>query len=426
MAEPWGELPFRVYLVGGAVRDRLLGRPVKERDFVVVGATPEQMEALGFQRVGREFPVFLHPKTKEEYALARTERKRGRGYKGFVVHASPEVTLEEDLRRRDLTINAMAMDREGRVIDPYGGLADLRARRLRHVSEAFVEDPLRVLRVARFAARFAPLGFEIASETLVLMREIVARGEMEALTPERVWMELTKALAEPRPSLFFLSLRRCGALERLFPEIDRLFGVPQPPRYHPEIDTGLHAMMAVDMAARLGADLETRFATLTHDLGKGLTPREMWPRHLGHEERGLAPLEALCERYRAPGSYRRLARKVCRYHTHCHRLFELTPAKLVETLYGLDALRKDDRDFERFLLACEADARGRKGLTEQPYPQAQAFREVREIALSVKGRDLLEKGLKGAQLGEALKRLRIERVAALWPEIKRRYGKDQV
>ncbi|GAB6067245.1 multifunctional CCA addition/repair protein [Methylothermus subterraneus] len=406
---------MQAYLVGGAVRDRLLGLPVKERDWVVVGETPESMEGMGFKRVGKDFPVFLHPKTHEEYALARTERKVAPGHRGFVVHADPSVTLEEDLRRRDLTINAMAMDAEGRLIDPFGGLKDLQNRVLRHVSEAFVEDPLRVLRVARFAAKLAPLGFKVAPETLALMRQMVAMGEIDALTPERVWQELERALAAPDPAKFFEVLKECGANARLFPEIERLFGVPQPVRWHPEIDTGIHTLMTLTQAARLTPDTQVRFAALTHDLGKGLTPPELWPHHRGHETLGLKPLAELCQRFKIPRAYHRLAEKVMRYHDACHKVEELRPATIVEVLCALDALR-DEQGFERFLLASMADALGRKGWEERPYPQAQWWRALRRAALSVTAAPLLAQGLEGSAVGRALRQARIRAVA----EAKRR------
>ncbi|MFN3919184.1 MAG: multifunctional CCA addition/repair protein [Methylohalobius sp.] len=401
---------MKAYLVGGAVRDQLLGLPVKERDWVVVGETPETMERLGFKRVGKDFPVFLHPETHEEYALARTERKIAPGHRGFVVHADPSVTLEEDLRRRDLTINAIAMDEEGKLIDPFGGLRDLQNRVLRHVSEAFAEDPLRVLRVARFAARFAPLGFSVAPETLALMRQMVENGEIDALTPERVWQELEGALAAPDPAKFFEVLRECGANARLFPEIERLFGVPQPAKWHPEIDTGVHTLMALTQAAQLTPDTQVRFAALTHDLGKGLTPPEIWPHHRSHETRGLAPLAELCRRFKIPRVYHRLAEKVMRYHDFCHKVYELRPSTIVEVLCALDALR-DEKGFEQFLLASMADARGRKGWENRPYPQAQWWRALRRAALSVKAAPLLVQGLCGEALGRELRRARIQAVA---------------
>lgn len=366
---------MRIYLVGGAVRDRLLGRPVEERDYVVVGATAADLLAQGYLQVGRDFPVFLHPQTKDEYALARTERKTGPGYRGFAVHADPGVTLEEDLQRRDLTINALAQDEADNLIDPYGGLADLDARVLRHVSPAFAEDPVRILRVARFAARFAGLGFAVAAETLDLMRAMVAAGEVDALVPERVWAELAKALAEATPSRFFETLRACGALGRLFPEVDRLWGVPQPVQWHPEIDTGVHTMMVVDMAARLSPDPEVRFAALTHDLGKGTTPTEILPSHRGHEERSVALIEALCERLKAPRRFLDLGRIVARYHGQVHKLDELRPGTVLDLLEGADAFRRPER-FEQMVTACEADFRGRAGYADRPYPQGERLRRV--------------------------------------------------
>ncbi|GAB4358773.1 MAG: multifunctional CCA addition/repair protein [Methylohalobius crimeensis] len=401
---------MKVYLVGGAVRDQLLGLPVKECDWVVVGETPESMERRGFQQVGKDFPVFLHPTTHEEYALARTERKVGPGHRGFVVHAAPDVTLEEDLRRRDLTLNAMAMDAEGRLIDPYGGARDLENRVLRHVSPAFAEDPLRVLRVARFAARFAGLGFSVAAETLALMRRIVDAGEMETLTPERVWQELIKALEQDTPAVFFQVLRECGANARLFPEIERLFGVPQPAKWHPEIDTGVHILMVVNQAARLTPDTVVRFAALTHDLGKGLTSPDIWPGHRGHETRGLEPLAELCRRFKAPKAYYRLAERVMRYHGHCHRVRELRPGTIVDVLSGVNAFH-DNQDFEQFLLACMADALGRKGLEDRPYPQADWWRAFRRAAMAVETAPLLAKGLRGEALGRELRQDRIRAVA---------------
>lgn len=402
---------MKAYLVGGAVRDRLLGLAVQERDWVVVGETPETMERRGFKRVGKDFPVFLHPQTHEEYALARTERKVAPGHRGFVVHADPSVTLEEDLRRRDLTINAMAMDEHGNLIDPFGGFKDLKSRLLRHVSEAFAEDPLRVLRVARFAARFAHLGFKVAPETMALMRRMVEAGEVDALTPERVFQELEKALAERTPTAFFEALRECGANARLFPEIERLFGVPQPAKWHPEIDTGVHTMMSLAQAARLTADTLVRFAALVHDLGKGLTPPEEWPHHRGHEIRGLVPLSELCQRLKIPRVYQRLAERVMRYHDCCHKVYELRPSTIMQVLHALDALR-DEMGFERFLLASMADARGRLGQEDQPYPQANWWRALRRAAAEVKAAPFLARGLYGEALGQALHQARVLAVAA--------------
>ncbi|ROR34525.1 multifunctional CCA addition/repair protein [Inmirania thermothiophila] len=402
---------MEVYLVGGAVRDQLLGRPVRERDWVVVGATPEEMIRRGFRPVGRDFPVFLHPETGEEYALARTERKTAPGYRGFAVHAAPDVTLEEDLARRDLTINAMARDAAGRIIDPYGGRRDLEARILRHVSPAFVEDPVRILRVARFLARYAPLGFRIADETLALMREMVARGEVDALVPERVWAELAKALAEPAPQAFLQALRACGALARILPEVDRLYGVPQPPEHHPEVDCGLHTELVLAQAARLSDDPRVRFAALVHDLGKGTTPPARWPAHHGHEVRGARLVERLCTRLRAPREYRDEGMLAARLHGRCHDAPALRPATLLDTLERLDALRRPER-LERFVLACEADARGRTGLEDRPYPQADYLRGAREAAAAVSPHPLLARGLRGPELGAALRLARLRALAA--------------
>ena len=407
---------MKAYLVGGAVRDALLGRPVKERDWVVVGETPESMLARGFKPVGKDFPVFLHPRTREEYALARTERKTAPGYHGFSVHAQPDVTLEQDLLRRDLTINAMAQDEQGALIDPYGGLKDLEARRLRHVSPAFTEDPVRILRLARFAARFAPLSFAVAADTLTLMRDIVVAGEVDALVPERVFAELSKALDEETPSVFFGVLRDCGALARLFPEIDALFGVPQPLLYHPEIDTGVHSLMVLDQSARLSSEPVTRFAALTHDLGKALTDPARWPSHRGHEKIGLPALARLCDRLKVPNAHRKLAEKVMRYHGHAHRAAELRPGTLVDLLQRLDAFRQRDA-LEPFLLACEADARGRTGFEDRSYPQADLIRAAHQAALTVSVQPLLEQGYQGEALGRALRCERIRRVKSARAEL---------
>lgn len=401
---------MEIYLVGGSVRDKHLGLPVTDHDWVVVGATPEQMQALGYRQVGSDFPVFLHPETHEEYALARTERKTAPGYKGFAVHATPDVSLEEDLRRRDLTINAMAETPAGELIDPFGGRADLENRVLRHVSPAFAEDPVRILRLARFAARFADLGFRVAEETLALMRTMVAAGEVDALVPERVWTELVRALGEMRPSRFFETLRNCGALARLLPEIDRLFGVPQPVEHHPEVDTGVHTMLVVDQAARLSADAEVRFAALVHDVGKGITPQDDWPRHIEHEARGVPLVEALCARLKAPNEFRELAVLVTRYHLHYHRAAELRPATLFDTLQALDAFRRPER-FEQFLLACEADARGRPGYEQRDFAQPRILRAAHAAAATISAASLTEQGLQGAAIGEALRRLRIAAIA---------------
>ncbi len=398
---------MKTYVVGGAVRDLLLGLPVQDRDHVVVGATPEEMAARGFRPVGQDFPVFLHPQTHEEYALARTERKSGHGYKGFTVYAAPEVTLEEDLRRRDLTINAMAQDEDGRIIDPYGGQADLKAGIFRHVSEAFAEDPVRILRVARFAARFPD--FAVAAETLALMRDIVEAGEADALVPERVWQELSRGLMERQPSRMFLVLRECGALAKLFPEIDRLFGVPQPPEHHPEIDTGAHVMLVVDWAARQSYSLAVRFAALTHDLGKGATPPELWPRHVGHEAKSAELVRALSERSRVPADCRDLAVAVAREHGIVHRALELRPGTVVELLERVDAFRRPQR-FEEFLQACECDFRGRPGYESRPFPAAGHLRQALQAALGIDA-GAVAKRAEPARIREAVFQARAEAVA---------------
>jgi tRNA nucleotidyltransferase (CCA-adding enzyme) len=400
------------YLVGGAVRDELLGLPVKERDWVVVGATPEEMESRGFRAVGRDFPVFIDPDTGEEHALARTERKTGPGYRGFEVHASPDVTLEQDLARRDLTINAIARDEQGRIIDPWGGLADLESRTLRHVSPAFEEDPVRILRAARFAARFDGLGFRLAPETLALMASMVVAGEADALVPERVWQETLRALETDHPEVFLETLRACGALAAIFPELDALFGVPQPERWHPEIDTGRHLLMCMRQAARLTDDPEIRFAVMTHDLGKGTTPKAILPAHHGHEHRGVALIEGMCDRLRTPVSFRELAVIVARYHGLCHRALELRPAILVKLIEETDGLRRPGR-FEKFLVACQADLRGRLGREDDDYPQAGHLRKAREAAAGVAVQPLLDAGLSGPDLGDALRARRIEAVSRL-------------
>lgn len=402
---------MEIYLVGGAVRDQLLGLPVKERDWVVVGATPDEMKNLGFRQVGRDFPVFLHPQTHEEYALARTERKSRPGYHGFVVHAEPDVSLEDDLRRRDLTINALAEDAQGKLIDPFGGLADLESQVLRHVSPAFAEDPVRILRVARLSARLAPLGFRVAEETLSLMSEMVESGEVDALVPERVWQELVRALAEDAPSRFFSVLRECGAQARLFPEIDRLFGVPQSPESHPEIDTGVHTLMVLDQSVRLSSDPAVRFAALTHDLGKGTTPPEDWPRHPGHEERSERLVLELCRRLKTPNHFRDLACLTARFHGQVHAALELEPAGILEMLEHADAFRRPER-FEQMLLACEADHRGREGFEETPYPQAARFRSALERSARIDVRGLIRKGLDGRAMATAVRDLRLKAIEA--------------
>jgi tRNA nucleotidyltransferase (CCA-adding enzyme) len=396
---------MEIFEVGGAVRDCLLGQPVTERDWVVVGAGPEDLQRLGYRPVGKDFPVFLHPQSKEQYALARTERKIAPGHGGFAFNTSPDVTLEEDLQRRDLTINAMAKDARGRIIDPYGGRRDLAARKLRHVSAAFGEDPLRVLRTARFAARFAPLGFAVAPETLELMRTMTAGGELDALSPDRVWQETEKGLATPQPDVFFRILRECGALERVFPEVAALFGVPQPARWHPEIDTGVHTLMALAVAAGLSDEPCVRFAVLVHDLGKATTPQHLLPSHHGHGERSVGLIEELSRRLPVPRRFRQLAVIVARLHGLTHRADELRPSKVLALLDAADGFRQPAR-FERFLLACEADARGRGGLTEQPYPQGQTLRRALRAALAADTAPLRERGLTGEALGDAIRELR--------------------
>jgi tRNA nucleotidyltransferase (CCA-adding enzyme) len=370
---------LEIFQVGGSVRDAMLGLPVQDRDWVVVGSTPEDMEARGFRPVGKDFPVFLHPETHEEYALARTERKTARGYRGFSVYAAPDVTLEQDLVRRDFTINAMALDAQGELIDFHGGADDLKAGILRHVSSAFSEDPVRILRAARFAARF---GFSIAPETLELMRIMVENGEVDALVPERVWQELARSLMEKTPSRFFTSLRECGALKRIFPEVDALFGVPQPPQYHPEIDCGVHTMMVLDDTANHGYALEVRFAALAHDLGKGNTPKDILPRHIGHEQRGVELLHGLCERLRVPGESRDLALMAARYHGEVHRARDLRATTIVNLLQGCDAWRRPER-FELLLQVCASDARGRTGHENDAYPQADFLLKALNAAQAV-------------------------------------------
>ncbi len=400
---------LQVYLVGGAVRDRLLGVPSQDRDFVVVGTTAEEMIRRGFRPVGKDFPVFLHPESAEEYALARTERKTGAGYHGFACHATPEVTLEEDLKRRDLTINAMAETMAGELIDPFGGAEDLRLGRLRHVSEAFSEDPVRILRIARYAARFGCWGFRVTHATNALMQQMVVNGEVDALVPERIWKELSRALGETTPARFFEVLRGCGALAVVFPELDRLFGVPQPKHHHPEEDTGLHVMLVLEQAARLTDDIRVRFAALLHDLGKGTTPKEEWPKHHAHEARGVELTRALCQRLRVPAEFRDLALLVTQYHGLYHRSDELRPASFVETFERIDAFRRPER-LDQFLLACEADARGRPGYENLELENGHRFRQAFSAARTVAAAELVAKGYKGAQLGEQLRQQRIAAV----------------
>lgn len=395
---------FDIYLVGGAVRDELLGLPIKDRDYVVVGATPEQLLKKDFKQVGQDFPVFLHPKTHEEYALARTERKTAKGYHGFSFNTDPSVTLEEDLLRRDLTINAIAKDSQGNIIDPYNGLSDIKNKVLRHVSKAFSEDPLRILRIARFMARYTHLGFKIHTDTLQLMKTIVENGEVETLVPERVWQEVKSALNEKTPSAFILALKDCGALKVLLPEIDCLFGIPQTERWHPEIDTGLHVMMAMDKAAQL--DNIVAFAVMVHDLGKGITPNNILPSHRGHEEAGVPLVEKVCNRLKVPRDYKKLAVNVCRWHLHAHTIHELKPKTIEKLFTSLDAYRQPEQ-LEYFIQACKADATGRLGKEFQKYPQADFIRNAYQATNNIDIKPLLEKGYNGPILGEHIRCLRI-------------------
>ncbi len=398
-----------IYLVGGAVRDQLLGLEVHERDWVVTGATPAQMSDAGYQPVGKDFPVFLHPQSKEEYALARTERKSGHGYAGFRFFTSPETTLEQDLQRRDLTINAMAQASNGRLIDPFHGQRDLQRRLLRHVSDAFVEDPLRVLRVARFAARFAGLGFRVAAETTTLMRQIAASGELDYLVAERVWQETSKALASDHPEIYFRVLHQCGALPSIMPELERLFGVAQPAAHHPEVDTGIHTLMVLQQAAQISAQTRVRFAALVHDLGKGTTPQAELPQHIAHEHRGIAIIEGLCQRLRVPNDHRDLALLCCRYHGLAHRILEVRDSTVLKLLTATDALRRPAR-FTEFLQCCEADSRGRLGFEERPYPQAGFLLAALAAATGVDHQALVARGYSGKRLGERIAKKRIEAI----------------
>ena len=404
---------MHTYLVGGAVRDKLLGLPVVDRDFVVVGATPEDLRTQGYKPVGKDFPVFLHPATGEEYALARTERKTGRGYHAFAFDTAASVTLEQDLERRDLTINAMAEAADGTIVDPFGGQRDLDQRVLRHVSPAFAEDPVRVLRVARFAARYAPLGFRIADETLALMRQMVLDGEIDQLVAERVWAETRKALSEPAPSAFLKALRACDALRVVFPEVDALYGVPQRAEYHPEVDTGTHIELVLDMAARLAPrDDLVGWCALTHDLGKALTPKDELPRHIRHEHNGVAPVRALCARLKVPAEHAALAEAVCRFHLDAHRALELRPTTVLDLLERLDSFRRPER-LTRFLIVCEADKRGRLGLSEASYPQADFLRAAHAAASAIKAADFVAQGLTGTAIGAAMRESRVRAIAAL-------------
>ncbi|MBP9643744.1 MAG: multifunctional CCA addition/repair protein [Budvicia sp.] len=405
---------MKTYLVGGAVRDQLLGLPTHEYDWVVVGATPEEMLAQGYQQVGKDFPVFLHPETHDEHALARTERKSGSGYTGFICHADPEVTLEQDLLRRDLTINAIAQDSDGSLIDPYHGRRDLELRILRHVSPAFSEDPLRVLRIARFAARFHLLGFTIAPETQALMKQIVNSGEIAHLTAERVWKETEKALSTQSPQVFFQVLRDCGALAVLFPEIDNLFGVPAPEKWHPEIDTGVHVLMVLEVAAQLSDDVDIRFSALLHDVGKGLTPKEEWPHHHGHGLAGVRLVENICQRFKIPTSTRELARLVSEFHDQIHTIYKLRASTLLNLFNTIDVWRKPSR-LEQMALVSEADYRGRAGWQNRAYPQADYLKQAYAVANSVSVKDIVDAGYTGAEIKNQLNQRRTSALAQ-WKE----------
>ncbi|GEK13249.1 multifunctional CCA addition/repair protein [Aliivibrio fischeri] len=400
---------MKIYLVGGAVRDSLLNIDVKDKDWVVVGSTPQKMDSLGYQTVGQDFPVFLHPKTKEEYALARTERKSGQGYKGFTCYAEPDVTLEEDLLRRDLTINAIAQADNGELIDPYNGQQDIIDRTLRHVSDAFTEDPLRVLRVARFAARFHHLGFTVAPETMNLMKVLVDSGELSHLTAERVWQEWQKSLSSQHPEIFLSTLKECGALAIVLPELNALFGVPQPEKWHPEIDTGIHTLMVAQQAALLSQDLPTRFAAQVHDLGKGVTPESEWPSHKLHCHTGIKLIKRLCDRVRVPNDYRDLALLVCEHHSNIHRAAELRAQTFIKIFDKMDVWRKPER-LAPILLCCQADHAGRLGLETQPYPQKKRFEAAFDAAKNVEVKDVVAAGFKGPEIREELSKRRIEAV----------------
>ena len=403
----------QIYLVGGAVRDVLLGLQAKEQDWVVVGSTPGEMLDKGFKQVGASFPVFLHPKNGEEYALARTEKKQGHGYHGFNVDFHPGVTLEEDLQRRDLTINAIARDEDGSLVDPYGGQRDLEQKVLRHVSDAFVEDPLRVLRVARFAARFAGFGFRVHESTMALMQEITRSGELQHLATERIWREVELAMKTEKPSVFVSVLRECGALEVLLPEVNRLFGVPQPEKYHPEVDTGVHLLMALDVAADMSKGAaNVVFAVLLHDLGKGITPQQEWPSHRGHESGGLPLVDDVCGRLKVPNAVHDLSRKVCLLHLRCHRMLEVRPVSALRLLEKLDVFRQPGI-LPDFVLACEADYRGRKGLQDRPYPQGEYLQEVYRAAANIRARDLDLTGISGPEVGERLRQARVDAIAGV-------------
>ncbi|WNC67925.1 multifunctional CCA addition/repair protein [Thalassotalea nanhaiensis] len=397
---------LNTYLVGGAVRDQLLGREIVERDYLVVGASVDKMLSLGFMQVGKDFPVFLHPDTKEEYALARTEKKQGLGYTGFVCYAEPDVTIEEDLLRRDLTVNAMAQDNHGNIIDPFNGQQDLKEKILRHVSSAFSEDPLRVLRVARFAARYHYLGFTVAGETIKLMQEMVTKGELENLTPDRVWKEFSRSLSEDNPEVFINILRETGALKVLWPDLDKLWGIPNPEAHHGEIDTGVHTLMVLQQSVKLSQDIGVRFAALTHDLGKGLTPKSKWPTHHGHEKSGLPLVENICRTLKVPNQVKRISLLVCEYHLHSHRAFELRADTILGMFNKLDVWRKPE-DFELFLLSCEADCTGRLGQENTDYPQANYLRDAFHACKQISPKQFVEQGLKGKDIKDAIDKAKI-------------------
>jgi tRNA nucleotidyltransferase (CCA-adding enzyme) len=403
---------MQTYLVGGAVRDGLLNIAIKDKDWVVVGSTPAELINLGYSQVGADFPVFLHPQTKEEYALARTERKSGSGYQGFNCDFNPDITLEEDLMRRDLTVNAMAQNDDGSIVDPYNGQQDIKDKKLRHVSDAFSEDPLRVLRVARFAARFAHLGFTIAEETLELMRDIANSGELALLTPERVWQETERALGESQPWVYFQALRDCNALAVIFPELDNLFGIPQPAQHHPEIDCGIHTLMVLEQASKLTTDINIRWASLLHDLGKGLTQEDILPSHYGHEQSGEKLVIKVNKRLKTPNEFKDLSRLVCVYHTHVHRAFELKPQTLLKFFNNIDLWRKPER-LQQILIACKADSRGRTGFEEAEYSQMEYITHIAEACLAVTATQFVEQGIQGKAIGEAIAKKRLEVIAQL-------------
>ena len=408
-------LPLNFYLVGGAVRDNLLQRPINDRDYLVVGATVEQMLSLGFLAVGKDFPVFLHPQTKEEFALARTEKKQGKGYTGFSCYFAPDVTIEDDLKRRDLTINAMAMARDGTLIDPFNGQQDLKNKQLRHVSPTFAEDPLRVLRVARFAARYHALGFSVADETLGLMLQITASGELATLTPERIWQEMRKSLLDNNAEVFFNVLRQCHALKVIWPDLDKLWGIPNPAQWHPEICSGIHTMMVLQQASRLSDELDVRFAALCHDLGKILTAPEHYPSHHGHEKSGLPLVEHACKKFKVPNKIKQLALLVCEYHLHCHKALTLRANTILKLFNAIDLWRKPEQ-FEAFLLACEADFRGRKGLENNPYPQKDYLQQCALAAQKITAKAFVEQGLQGIAIKQAITKARIYAIKAIKAE----------